>query len=113
VVERPETLTAADVIAEPDVEVRRAMIDRIGAERFLSELNACPVSRDRYGTLYRIELADDEPLTLVEVVNGTPEPDGTPKHYFLRVPPNVKTARAAVAWTYDVPTKEYAPKVRK
>src|SRR6266436_180030 len=39
------------------------------------------------------------PIVLVHVTNSTPEPDGSRRRYFLRVPPEVKTARAAVAWT--------------
>ena len=43
---------------------------------------------------------DDEPLRVVEVVNSTPEPDGTYRRYLLRVPPTTRTAREAVAWTF-------------
>ena len=43
---------------------------------------------------------DGEPLTVVEVVNSTPEPDGSHRRYFLRVPPDTRTAREAVAWTF-------------
>ena len=33
-------------------------------------------------------------------MNSTPEPDGTRRTYFLRVPPQMRTAREAVAWTF-------------
>ena len=39
---------------------------------------------------------------MVEVVNSTPEPDGSRKTYFLRVPPTIGTAREAVAWTFGL-----------
>ena len=39
---------------------------------------------------------------LVEVLNATAEQDGTRKTYFLRVPPTVRTAREAVAWTFGM-----------
>ena len=39
-------------------------------------------------------------MRVVEVVNATPEPDGSYRHYFLQVPPGVRTAREAVAWTF-------------
>ena len=48
----------------------------------------------------------------VEVVNGTAEPDGTRKHYFLQVPPTVRSAREAVAWTYGLTEQRYRPKLR-
>jgi len=37
----------------------------------------------------------------------TPEPDGTYKQYFLQVPPTVRSARQAVAWTYGLTEHEY------
>jgi hypothetical protein len=30
---------------------------------------------------------------------------------WLRVPPNMTTAHEAVAWSFNVPAKDYAPKV--
>jgi hypothetical protein len=39
---------------------------------------------------------------LVEVVNATQEPDGWHRRYYLRVPPSIRTARAAVAWTFGI-----------
>jgi hypothetical protein len=46
-------------------------------------------------------------LKMVEVVNGTPEPDGSRKTYWLNVPPDVETARQAVAWTYGLTPNDY------
>jgi len=46
---------------------------------------------------------------MVKVINQTPEPDGTRKVYFLRVPPTIITAKEAVAWTFDQPGEEYNP----
>jgi hypothetical protein len=48
---------------------------------------------------------------MIEMVNSTPEPDGRRKRYWLRVPPNMTTAHEAVAWSFNVPAKDYAPKV--
>ena len=46
---------------------------------------------------------------MVEVQNSTPEPDGSIKTYFLRVPPATRTAREAVAWTFGLGAVEYRP----
>ena len=46
---------------------------------------------------------------MVEVLNSTPEPDGSRKTYFLRVPPRTRTAREAVAWTFGVREPDYRP----
>jgi hypothetical protein len=48
---------------------------------------------------------------MVEVVNATAEPDGSQKTYFLRVPPETRTAREGVAWTFGMAEQEYAPEV--
>lgn len=96
--------SAKDIESEQNVEVRRVMIDFYGQEKFLQETNAEEVHTDEFGTLYKKELIDDEPIMMVKVVNSTPEPDGTFKDYFIRVDPNayggIKTARAAVASTW-------------
>lgn len=53
----------------------------------------------------------DEPLVVVMVDNSTPEPDGTRQRFFLRVPPNVRTAREAVAWTFGLDEDDYNPAI--
>ena len=45
---------------------------------------------------------------MVEVVNSTPEPDGSWKTYFLRVPPQMRSCQEAVAWTFNCSPDEYA-----
>jgi len=42
----------------------------------------------------------------------TSEPDGSHKCYFLRVPPTMRTAREAVAWTYGLTAEAYLPLMR-
>ena len=109
--------TAADkftrerLLEEPNAEIRRVLIERVGHERFLSLTEAKPIHDDRCGKLYRINLPNDEPIVLIEVVNSTPEPEGYFKHYFLRVPPQIATAREAVAWTFGMKAQEYLPGV--
>jgi hypothetical protein len=46
---------------------------------------------------------------MVEVVNATPEPDGTRRVYWLRVPPGTRTAREGVAWTFGLSEDRYRP----
>lgn len=109
VVENPECITVAEILAEPNVEVRRVKIERFGQARYLMDSGAQEVHRDDYGTLYRKEMPGDEPLMMVKVVNATPEPDGGFKDYFLRVPPTMRTAREAVAWTFGKAPDNYDP----
>lgn len=103
-------LTPRRIQEEENAELRRVMLEHYGYDRFLKESGAEPVHRDETGVLWRIELEGDEPLVMVEVVNSTPEPDGTHRTYWLRVPPHTWTAREGVAWTFGLEESEYAPK---
>ena len=67
-----------------------------------------PRRRVETGILWRKRWFEGDSWAAVEVVNGTPEPDGTYKHYYLQVPPTVRTPREAVAWTYGLSEHEYA-----
>jgi hypothetical protein len=110
IVECPETLTAAQIRDEPNVEVRRVMLERFGAERFMSESNASLRAEDDWGKLWEIPEAPDvenEPLVLVEMLNSTPESDGSIHTFHERVPPNMKTPLAALAWQAQLSVPEY------
>ncbi|WP_454321103.1 DUF6745 domain-containing protein [Streptomyces phaeoluteigriseus] len=104
------TALAPDRIrAEENAELRRVMLEHYGYDRYLTDSGARPLHRDETGTLWRIDLAGDEPVVMVEVLNSTPEPDGTRRTYWLRVPPSTRTAREGVAWTFGLPADGYAP----
>ena len=131
VVMAPETLTVEQIKAEQNAEVRRIMIDRFGAAKYLRAIGAKVVSsaKDQHGFAWRLlsaDVGDVEPLTMVEVVNPTPEPieyqpdEGAAgvwvgsrwhKIYTLRVPPSMRTPREAIAWTFETTPKNYAPLV--
>jgi hypothetical protein len=103
------SLTVERIRDEGNAEVRRVMLEHFGFDRYLRESGAQQSQRDECGILWRVELPGDEPLVMVEVVNATPEPDGTSRTYFLRVPPQTRTAREGVAWTFDLTAENYAP----
>jgi hypothetical protein len=111
VVLHPEQLTVARIDAENNAEVRRVMLERYGEARYLQDSGAKPIHRDKSGVLFRKEIPGDEALVMVRVVNSTAEPDGHFKIYYLRVPPTIETARAAVAWTFGIEAKNYKPAV--
>ncbi|WP_354642315.1 DUF6745 domain-containing protein [Kitasatospora camelliae] len=94
---------------EENAELRRVMLEHYGYDRYLAESGAEPLHRDETGKLWRIRLPGDEPVLMVEVVNSTAEPDGTFRTYWLRVPPDTRTARAGVAWTFGLREEEYRP----
>lgn len=94
---------------EPNAELRRIMLEMYGMENYLRRSKARKIHQDEFGVLYRKHFFGDEPLVVVEVTNSTPEPDGSRRRYILRVPPDIVTAREAVAWTFGMRESEYRP----
>jgi hypothetical protein len=81
VVMAPETLTVEQIKAEENAEVRRIMIDRFGAAKYLRAIDAKVLHQDtdQYGFARRLlsaDVGDVEPLVMVEVINSSPEPIG-------------------------------------
>jgi len=123
VVESKHLITAAAIDNETNAEVRRVMIDFYGQAKYLLDSGAIELHRDDWGILYQKELAGDEPIVMVKVVNSTPEPDGSFKDYFIRVHPQLRpmrntgelgepqelTALNAVASTFGMTGREYLP----
>lgn len=105
----PETLRGPEILAERNAEVRRVMIERVGFEQFLREVNAevLDTDRDRSGErkLLRVPLTNDEPVVVVSLLCPS-----TGRQYLVRVPPQMRTCHQAVAWSagFDNPD-DYAP----
>ena len=104
IIETPASLTVQRIEAEKNAEVRRVMIDRYGPARYITgsgatvvhELPAThPMTGLRSARLLRKEVPDDEPIIYVDLLNSTPEPDGTTKRYMLRVQPDAYGGDAA------------------
>lgn len=102
--------TTTSIDRELNLELRRVMLEIYGFENYVRDSKMKKIHEDDCGTLYRKGYWDfSERLQILEVVNSTPEPDGTFKRYFLRVPPDVETAREAVAWTFGLSESDYKP----
>src|SRR5260370_816926 len=76
-------------------------------EPYVALGGAVRVAEDETGVLWRKRWMASDAWAAVEVINATPEPDGSRKHYFLQVPANMQTAREAVAWTYGLRADAY------
>jgi hypothetical protein len=118
VVLSPETLTAQEISDEVNAEVRRVMLSRFGLARYVKEAGfdvVCEYPEDhplkglRTAQVIRKEQEDDEPIVVLDMLNSTPEPDGTTKRYTIRVDPNAydglasEDCLAAMASTYRLP----------
>jgi hypothetical protein len=112
----PERITVRSIDAERNTERRRVLVERFGEERLLREGGGKIIDEGPIGRLWsrpapQIGWPRDEPIVMVEVQNSTPEPDGTRRTYLLRVPPTMKTAHEAVAWTFGLSFDAYRPVV--
>ncbi len=107
----PESITVEEIENESNVAVRQMLMASYGLSRFLKDSNAELISKDECGELYRKNMINDEPLMMVLVINSTMEADGTHRHYFLRVPPTVTTAKEAVAWSFHMSEQTYRPNI--
>lgn len=131
-VESPDQIPVALIRDCKNIEQRRILIDLYGKDKYIAGLGLKPIHRDDFGELYKAEIPGDEPLTMVKVVNSTPEPCATCGHaakegemkigqvcacgaplkykdYWMCVPFTVTTAREAVAWTFGKAANSYKP----
>ncbi len=102
---QPESIHGREILDVENAELRRVMLERVGFERFLKEVDAetLDTDRDTGGTrqLLRVEMTGDEPLVCVSVFCPS-----TSRQYIIRVPPKTKTCHQAIAWTagFDDPS---------
>jgi hypothetical protein len=108
--------SAAEILAEQNVEVRRCMIERYeeirGKGRWIEDVGAKLVDsgihrvngEDSIVELLRVDLPDDPDGMLVAVRVLDPS---TGRSYAIRVPPTQKKALSALAWTFDMSAKDY------
>lgn len=134
IVENPSTITVDRIDSESNVEIRRVLIERYGIRRYMLDAGAGLRHRDATGMLYCRDIAGDEPIVMVRVLNATPEPGGSLsrdeamaifgnaaqaalhapadarfKEYMIRVPPWMTKAHEAVAWTFGLTGEDYHP----
>jgi hypothetical protein len=96
-----DAVTVERIEAERNAEVRRILVERYGAQRYVRDAGATEVAVDEWGVLYRKDQEGDEPIYVVKVVCAT-----TGNEYYLGVDPEAyggragSSARAAVASTW-------------
>ncbi len=94
----PDTISGIEVLQEENAELRRVMLERVGFDRFLDEVQAetldkdCDAGGER--RLLKVDLPGDEPLVCVSVYCPS-----TGRQYMIRVPPEMTSCHQAIAWT--------------
>lgn len=111
IIMEPHNITIPQIESERNLEVRRIMIEQYGPADYLKNSGAEKVHEDKFGQLYRKEIQNDEPLVMIRVVDASKHGDLPPREYFIRVPPNMTKAKDAVAWSFGVEEKDYAPDI--
>jgi len=105
------------ILKEPNAEIRRCAIERMGWPAFITEarLKQVGATVDDPGNpgqtlaLYDVpERIYDAPIRVLICTNATVERDGTRHTFGLTVPEHIATPLAAAAWTFDIPESEYA-----
>lgn len=111
-IEERDKITFKMINNETNAEYKRVLVDLYGRDKYLKDIDAKLIDESKYGKLWKGNDGGSEPYMIVEVENSTPEWfDGKfqKRKFFLRVPPAVKTAHEAVAWTFFKTPKTYAP----
>jgi len=93
----PETITAAEVLAETNSEKRRVLLERMGYESFIEQAQAEILDTDTdpggKRQLLKVTMRGDEDLVCVAV-----KCPSTGRQYVIRVPPTMRTCHQAAAW---------------
>jgi len=111
-------VTAREIIAEANIEVRRAMMERYdelrGKGAFISDVGVKVIDsavqpmrkgqRPCINELLRIDLPGDpdEVMVALKVIDPS-----TGRVYIIRVPPTQKKVKSALAWTFGVKAADY------
>ncbi|MBB6345663.1 hypothetical protein FHU36_002172 [Nonomuraea muscovyensis] len=117
-----DTLTADEILREPNAEIRRCAIERRGWDRFIAEARlaqvgpAVPDPGNPGQTLTLHDVPEGIYTTHVRVLlctNGTVERDGTRRRFGLTVPAECTDPLEAAAWTYGLTSVQYATAQRR
>ena len=101
--------TAKEALTWPNTEQRRAACEIVGWGNILRELDAKVIDADgdpQIGTLVEVVLPDAGPSKFLRVTCGTG------REFALPVPPGMRTALEANAWTYGLEAKDFNIEVR-
>lgn len=108
----PENIRLSEVMENKNIEVGRVLLPQMGFERFKQLANYTVEDTDSDGAgqpreLLRFPAPRRDPDGVVKIVHVTCPSTG--HNYYLRVPPQIRTCQAGVAWSYGLEAKDYNP----
>ena len=92
------------MISCENLEIRQVLLKKYGYEKFVNELKGIRVHSDKFGELIKLNWKKEEIMKFVKVKDAS-----TDRVYIIRVPPDIKTCKEGVAWTFGLREKEYNP----
>ena len=109
-IEQKNKLTAKTALTWQNIEQRRAACEILGWAKILKELDSKVVDEDgdpEIGTLLEVDIPEIGREKFLRVLCGTK------REFALPVPPEMKTALEANAWTFGFDSKDFIkPEVR-
>jgi hypothetical protein len=116
VIMHPNDITPEEIINEQNATIAQIKLERLTIPNLITKAHPIIIDRDCDTTgnvrrLLSISLKGpfrDPNIMCVQVICPS-----TNKTYLLRVPPNMCTCAEAVAWTFGVDKKDYAPIIEK
>lgn len=98
-VDRGLPINVSDILEARNQEIKQKALRVFGYERFVAEAD-----------MEEIEVVgEDKLLRKGDVVFAYVKDSSTPRRYLLRVPPNSKSLREAIAWTFGMTPQTYKP----
>lgn len=104
-----DNLTPERALSEENLELRRVACEMLGWATILRELDCNVIDRNEnpeIGELVSVNIPDIGREQYLRVMCGTG------REFALPVPPDMKTAHQANAWTYGLDINDYQPEVR-
>lgn len=102
-------IDAGVIDSEPNAELRRIGLEIFGFGRYLADRKAEVVSEDTlHGQPRRLLACQvvEETIRILEIINGTEEPDGSRRKYHLGAMPG-ETPHECVAASFGRPSRKY------
>ena len=114
-IENKNELESSDFLNEQNVERRKALMEIIGTEKFISVLQMTKISDTlRNNILYELFEKIDQTfgkIHLVRCTNPPKIPNDSPSIYYLLTPPWISDVWESVAWTFYERADTYNPEV--
>lgn len=101
--------SAKEALSISNMELRRSACEIIGWKNVIEELGAKVIDEDmdqEIGTLLEADITGSGRVRFLKVRCGTG------REFVLPVPPHMRTAHQANAWTWGLKSSEYRPEVR-